>query len=115
MISLDAVRLYKADDSAETVDPGLFLLDRTGLRARLVRRDAGPWPLPGRSANGIEIAFTAGYGPAAGDVPQPIRLAITMLVAQWFESREPVLIGETAGALPTSVASLIAPYREVRL
>jgi hypothetical protein len=29
--------------------------------------------------------------------------------------REPVLPGEAASAVPTSVASLIAPYREVRL
>jgi uncharacterized phiE125 gp8 family phage protein len=65
--------------------------------------------------NGIEIAFTAGFGATAEDVPMPIRLAIKMLVAHWYEMREPVLAGEAGNALPLGVASLIAPYREVRL
>ena len=112
---VDAVRLYSPDDSSVIVDPSLFLLDGAGQRPRLSRREAGPWPLPGRSVNGIEIAFTAGYGPAADDVPMPVRLAIKMLVAHWHETREPVLAGEQPSAVPLGVASLISPYREVRL
>jgi uncharacterized phiE125 gp8 family phage protein len=115
VVSLDAVRLYSPTDTNITLDPSLFFLDSAGSRPRLVRRDAQAWPLPGRPANGIEIAFTAGYGPAADDVPMPIRLAIKMLVAHWYEAREPVLPGEDANALPLTVASLVAPYREVRL
>jgi uncharacterized phiE125 gp8 family phage protein len=115
VVSLDAVRLYSPTDTNITLDPSLFFLDSAGSRPRLVRRDTHAWPLPGRPANGIEIAFTAGYGSAADDVPMPIRLAIKMLVAHWYEAREPVLPGEDANALPLTVASLITPYREVRL
>jgi uncharacterized phiE125 gp8 family phage protein len=115
VVSLDAVRLYGPTDSYVTLDPGLFLLDGAGSRPRLVRRDALTWPRPGRNANGIEIAFTAGYGATAEDVPMPIRLAVKMLVAHWYEAREPILPGEEANILPMGVASLIAPYREMRL
>src|SRR5688572_18004325 len=115
VMSVDAVRLYSPDDSSAVVDPDLFLLDGAGQRPRLSRREAGPWPLPGRSVNGIEIAFTAGYGAAADYVPLPVRLALTLLVAHWYETREPVLVGEQPNAVPLSVASLISPYREVRL
>jgi uncharacterized phiE125 gp8 family phage protein len=114
VISVDAVRLYSPDDSSTAADPDLFLLDGAGQRPRLSRREAGPWPLPGRSVNGIEIAFTAGYGAAADDVPMPVRLAIKLLVAHWYEMREPV-VGEQPSAVPLSVASLISPFREVRL
>jgi uncharacterized phiE125 gp8 family phage protein len=113
--SLDAVRLYDVADTPATLDDALFLLDGAGRRPRLVRREAGSWPLPGRSVNGIEIAFTAGYGATPDDVPMPLRLAIKMLVAHWYECREPVLPGDAASAVPMSVASLISPYREVRL
>ena len=113
--SLTAVRLYSPTDTFVTLDPSLFLLDTAAKRARLVRREAQAWPLPGRSANGIEIAFTAGYGAAADDVPMPIRLAIKLLLAHWYEAREPVSFNEAANAVPMSVASLIGPYREVRL
>jgi uncharacterized phiE125 gp8 family phage protein len=114
--SLDAVRLYSPSDTFMALGADLFQLDDAGLRPRLSRREAQAWPLPGRSVNGIEIAFTAGYGPTADDVPMPIRLAIRMLVAHWYENREPVLPGEAVGAaVPLGVASLISPYREVRL
>ncbi len=115
VIGLEAVRLYSPSDSFVTLNAGLFLLDGAGIRPRLVRREAQAWPLPGRSANGIEIAFIAGYGSAADDVPMPIRLAIKMLVAHWYEMREPVLPSEAAQPLPLGIASLIAPYREVKL
>jgi uncharacterized phiE125 gp8 family phage protein len=110
-----AVRLYSPTDSFVTLDPALFVLDLASKRARLVRRDAQSWPLPGRSANGIEIAFTAGYGAAADAVPMPVRLAIKMLVAHWYEAREPVSFAETPSTVPASVTSLLHPYREVRL
>lgn len=115
LISVDAVRLYSPSDSFVTIDPGLFAVDTVSRRPRLARHEGQSWPLPGRNVNGIEIAFTAGYGTAADDVPMPVRLAIKMLVAHWFEAREPVLLGETADPVPATVASLIAPYRSAKL
>jgi uncharacterized phiE125 gp8 family phage protein len=115
VIGLGAVRLYSATDTFMSLGPDLFQINGAGTYPRLARREAAPWPLPGRSVNGIEIAFTAGFGATAEDVPMPIRLAIKMLVAHWYEMREPVLAGEAGNALPLGVASLIAPYREVRL
>ena len=115
LISVDAVRLYSPTNTSVTLDPDLFLVDTASRRPRLARQDGQAWPLPGRSINGIEIAFTAGYGTAADDVPMPVRQALKMLVAHWYEAREPVLFGETADPVPTSVASLIAPYRSVKL
>lgn len=117
VIGVDAVRLHRADDSFTTADAGLFQLDGAGARPRLARRDGGVWPLPGRAVNGVEIAFTAGYGPTADDVPMPVRLAIKMLAAHWFEMREPVVIGggDSATPVPMSVAGLLSPYRTVRL
>lgn len=72
------------------------------------------WPLPTRRVGGIAIDFTAGYGAAAA-VPAPLKQAILLLAAHWFENREPVTLGERAEVLPLSVAALIAPYRRVHL
>jgi uncharacterized phiE125 gp8 family phage protein len=74
-----------------------------------------PWPRPGLSALGIEIAFTAGYGNVASAVPAPLRQALLLLVAHWYEHREPVHIGGAVVAVPDTIASLLAPYRMVRL
>jgi uncharacterized phiE125 gp8 family phage protein len=115
LITVDAVRLYSPTDTYVTLDPNLFIVDAASRRPRLARQDGQSWPLPGRSVNGIEIAFTAGYGETADDVPMPVRQALKMLVAHWYEVREPVLFGETADPVPSSVASLIAPYRSAKL
>jgi uncharacterized phiE125 gp8 family phage protein len=115
LISLDAIRLHGPTDSFVTLDPGLFITDRASRRPRIARNDGQSWPLPGRSVNGIEIVFTAGYGPDADDVPMPLRIAIRQLVAHWYEAREPVAFGEAAYQVPASVASLVAPFRSVKL
>lgn len=115
LVSVDAVRLYSPTNSHVTLDPALFVVDAASRRPRFARHQGQSWPLPGRSVNGIEIAFTAGYGEAEDDVPMPIRQAIRMLVAHWYEAREPVLFGETADPVPATVAHLLKPYRSARL
>jgi len=57
----------------------------------------------------------AGYGAAASDVPQPLRQAVLLLVAHWFERREPVELGSALETVPMTVGGLLAPYRSVRL
>ena len=115
LISINAVRLYSATDTFVTLDPALFVTDTASRRPRLARRDNQRWPLPGRPIKGIEIAFTAGFGASADDVPMPVRQAVRMLVAHWYEAREPVLLGEKSDPVPSTVSDLIAPYRSVKL
>jgi uncharacterized phiE125 gp8 family phage protein len=113
--SIAAVRLYDADGATTTLDPASYFLDGAGTPPRLVRQAALTWPIPGRLANGVEIAFTAGYGPAAADVPAPLRHAILLLVAHWYEHRAPVEAGAQPAPLPDMVSELLAPYRTMRL
>ena len=112
---LTAVRVHVDDDTIETLDVDDFILDGTPNPARLVWRGTGTAPLSPIAANGIEIDFVAGYGDAPSDVPQPIRQALLLLVAHWYENREPVEIGATATVIPGSVSSLLSLYRRRRL
>jgi uncharacterized phiE125 gp8 family phage protein len=61
--------------------------------------------------DGIEIDLVAGYGPLAGDTPEPLRRATLTLAANWRENR-----GDDKDAvLPKTVAQLAAPFRRERL
>ena len=71
-------------------------------------------PPPGRARGAIEIDLTAGYGPAATDVPALLRQAVLRLAARWFELRGDVA-GRDAAALPTEIMALVAPFRRARL
>lgn len=112
--SIASVTVYDADENASVVPSEDYLLDGQALSPRLIARD-GQWPPPGKPAAGIEIAFTAGIGAAAANVPQPIRHALLLLVAHWYEHRDPLEIGSAAAAIPAAVSDLLKPYREVRL
>jgi len=112
--SVDSVKVYDGEDTAQTVSPETYVVDLSALRPRLVRQAGAVWPTPGRAANGIEIALTAGYGDTTDKVPQPIRQAVLMLAAHWYEQREPVVF-EKPDELPHGVADLLKPYRQVRL
>ena len=53
----------------------------------------------------------AGYGATAEDVPAPLRQAVRLIVARWFENR-----GDAdPGPAPPDVMALVAPFRRVRI
>ena len=112
--SIAAVRVTATDGSVATLAPDRYILDGASAPPRLHPK-IGPWPETGVRAQGIEIAFTAGFGDEAASVPAPIRQALLMLVAHWHEHREPVLVGSAAQVIPDNVSSLLMPYRTVRL
>ncbi len=113
--AVTAVRVWAQDGTSQTVSANTYTLDGEGTPPRLVlSRSAAP-PAPGRSASGIEIAFDAGYGDAGIDVPAPIRQALLLLVAHWFENREPHRFDMSETEIPHMVSALLAPYRGRRL
>ena len=111
--AVTSVQTTAADGTIAVLPPAATLFD-PGPPARLIR--TGPsWPRITAAANGITIRFTAGFGAAATDVPAPIRRAMLLLVAHWFEHRDPIEIGEPDAAIPKAVHDLLRPYRRPRL
>jgi uncharacterized phiE125 gp8 family phage protein len=111
--AVDAVRIYKSDGSTQTIDVAAFTLDKISAPARLAF-GRGALPAPERPNAGIEIDITCGYGNAA-DVPEPLRQAIRLLVAHWYENRGLVALGQQIEVLPQGVSALITPYRVLAL
>jgi uncharacterized phiE125 gp8 family phage protein len=112
--SIDAVRVLPAEGAPAVIDPASYLADTASVPPRLVRTGV-IWPQPGQVANGIEIDFTAGYGSQAADVPAPIHQALLLLIAHWYERREPIEIGSPQMMVPASVSDLLDPYRLRRI
>lgn len=63
----------------------------------------------GDTFNAITITFTAGYG-AAADVPQAIKNAILVLVAERYEHREQSVLGGNLNQVPFGIEACLAPY-----
>jgi uncharacterized phiE125 gp8 family phage protein len=101
--TLTAARVCDADGTSHSVDTQAFVLDMAN--AAMV---FAPWalPQPGRSAAGIKLDVTAGYGDAAVDVPEPLRQAIRLLTAHWYENRGLVTTGPNF-SVPTALSAVV--------
>ena len=108
--SVTSVTTYARDNTPTMLDPGTYQVDAVSQPGRIVFNcDVIP-PLDLRRANAIAIAFTAGYGNAATDVPAPIREALLELIAFLYEHR-----GEAPDELPLAALALLSPYRMFNL
>jgi uncharacterized phiE125 gp8 family phage protein len=111
--ALTAARVY--DAAGETAN-----LDLQGFVPALGKSALAfvPWAMtqPGRAAAGIELDVRVGYGDTAAQVPEPLRQAMRLLMAHWYENRGLIVPGAMSlAALPATVAALLAPYRMVSL
>lgn len=112
--AVGAVRVHGDDGQTIVLNADSYAVDVLSAPARVQLTWAAPSALA-RAFNGFEVAFTAGYGDEAGDVPQPIRQALLLLVAHWFEGRAPIELGAGPQQVPAIVGGLLQPYRRVRL
>ena len=108
--AVTALTVAAGDGAPQTVDAALYETALAGDAPRLLAKPGMSLPQPATRLDGIAIDFTAGYG-AAGDVPPPLKQALLLLLAQWFEDRE----AAAARGLPPMVVALLAPWRRVRL
>ena len=109
LIAVDAVRVFDAAGVPAVVLSALYSTEAACDPPRIILDAA--IPVPGHARQGIEIDIRVGYGASAESVPEPLRHAIRMLAARWFESRG----DDAAAAPPPDVLALIAPFRRVRL
>lgn len=114
LIAVDAIRVRDADGGATVVAADEYEVDAAAVPGRLVLAAAAPAPV-GPVVNGIEIDVTAGYGATTLDVPSPLRHAVMMLVAHWYEHRGAVGHDPAGETPPLGYAALIAPYRILSL
>ncbi len=108
---IDEIRTRAQNGNETVVSSDIYFLESGTRHPRLHFRQ--PPPPPGQAVAGIEIDLTVGFGSTDASVPAPIRQAILLLVARWYENRGDV--SEDVQAPPREVASLLAPWHEARL
>jgi uncharacterized phiE125 gp8 family phage protein len=107
--SLTSITVYDPDDNATVVDASLYRVDANAVPARIAWKETAVPPSNLRSFNAVAIAFTAGYGDLATDVPEPIRRAILAIVADLYAHR-----GDDAPT-PAAALALLEPYRVLKV
>ena len=113
--SVTSIAYRDSSGASTTVSASNYLVDTSSLVGRVLPAYGVVWPsFTAYPVHPVTVRFVAGYG-AADDVPRPIRQALLMLVAEWYERREATHTG-MAGAsavtpLPFAVEALLADYR----
>ena len=112
--ALTAARIHRSDGSTLALDPDMFAADTVSAPGVLTFTGGAP-PMPGRIVGGIEFDIETGYGEAPADVPEPLRQAIRVLVAHWYENRGLIAAGQSVAVLPEAATALLKPYRVLSL
>ena len=97
---------YVADDGTlTTLSSSVYRLDNTSLRARIALEDGQVWPNARDVVNAVQIRTVCG-----GTTPAPLKQAVMLLMAHWYENRVPVGAGSLSD-MPHMVDAVLAPYR----
>lgn len=115
--SVTSIKTFHLDNTEEVFASSNYFLDLNSNPGRVVLNPGAVWPTATRSLNSIEVVYVAGYGEAATDVPAPLRLAVKMLAAHWYENREYVKTqsDQNQASCPIHIQSLLNRYKVVRL
>jgi uncharacterized phiE125 gp8 family phage protein len=98
----------------QDVDAATYTVDTETFPGRIIRKWGESWPLARPEMGAVRIVFTAGYGPAASDVPEAIKHAMKLLITDLNEQRESTVIGTIVAELPYMQRLLSAYcFREV--
>ncbi len=111
-VSAVTVSYFDADNVLQAVDASDYQLLEDEISALICfSNDFSTWPtLYSDREDRIQVDFTAGFADA-DTVPDPLCLAIKMLVARWYLNR-----GDTdVAAVPDGVKALISPYQRISL
>lgn len=104
--SVTSISYIDADGAPQTWAAEDYQVDTKSKPARLTFAFGGAWPSAQAIYNAVTIRFVAGYGDEPEDIPESLRTAIKVLVANWTENRE-----GSPSRLPVQVRSMIAKHR----
>jgi uncharacterized phiE125 gp8 family phage protein len=110
--SADAVVKYvDVDSSSITLSSTAYKLDAVSEPGRLVLDYNEDWPSNQlHNINPISVQFVCGY-PGSTAVPQQLKQAMKLIIADLYENRESVVVGQAVSKIPDAVQSLVRSLR----
>lgn len=114
VLSVASITYADMSGATQTLAPTDYATDLSGCPGRITPAYGKTWPAVLPQIAAVNIDYTAGFGPAAADVPEGIKRWIRIRVATIYANREEV--GAAGSSAPHSfVAGLLDPWRVVRI
>lgn len=115
LLSVDEIVYLDSNGDEQTLDAANYRViapvGPTCTKGRVLLRSGKTWPAVIDEQASVTVRFTAGYGAYEADVPQQIKTALAIYVAELYENREStVLTGAVLQEIPFSVQNLLWPF-----
>ena len=107
--SIASVTYVDATGAEQTLATSVYEADTLSVPGRLLLAYGESWPATRCQWNAVKARYTVGW--AVADVPAPIKQAILLLVAHFYEQRNPEITGTIVSKVEFAVDALLAPYR----
>jgi uncharacterized phiE125 gp8 family phage protein len=100
VLSIASVGYVDADGVDQVVSSANYTLDSAQLPGWVLPAENFDWPATRAIANAVRVDFTAGYGPAATDVPASVRQWMLLQIGAAVKQAEAFASGFTVAELP---------------
>lgn len=112
LISVGSIKYTENNVAQATFASSNYFVDAQREPGRVVLKTSSEWPnVTLQDIQGVEIVYTAGYGPSPSDVPERYKAAILLMVAHLYEHREAVSVGESGVVMPMALDALLLTDR----
>lgn len=109
IIAVQQVSYTAPDGSAVLLDPQDYALDKASGPGYLVPAHGKRWPATSQGINTITVSYTAGYGPSAATVPEPLHQWMLLAITDMYDTAG--ASAERAMVAHSFVDHLLNPYR----
>lgn len=107
LVAVESVKYIDTNGVQQTLDPSVYSLDLLSVPGRVRLAFDESWPDHRSQWDAVRVRYTVGW--AVGAVPQPIKNAVLLAVADLYENRLPNPFEGN-----TTVQALVRPYRLAR-
>lgn len=106
LLTVSSIQYVDGTGATQTMSADDYVVDTATLPGRILLGYGKVWPLTRDYYNAVTITFTAGYGATAAAVPERVKQAIKLIIADLYKNRETLNIGNIINELP-AVKSLL--------
>ena len=111
--SITSIEYVDTDGDTQTWESSNYDVFIGDLRGEVRPGFDKSYPNTREHQEAVTIVFVAGYGEAATRVPMSARQSMLLLISQFYEHREPVVIGASPMTVPMNVQFLMDQERIV--
>jgi uncharacterized phiE125 gp8 family phage protein len=110
--SITSVSYKDTNNSTITLSSTTYEVDTEGLNGMLYQRIGNRWPVTVVQPNSVKVRGVFGYGTqASGLIPQDMLHAVRLMLAHFYENRNPISMGLQPYPIANALDSLLAQSR----